>query len=83
MFKGNHETPRQSLADGLKRIVCTDVGMKSLKQEFGGPQSFNGAETLKSKKSSVNLTVGQGNSLLFTKIANNIARKREGALMDW
>lgn len=83
MFTGIHEGPRKTLADGLKRIVCTDVGIKSLKKEFGGLQSFNGVKTLKSTKSSGNLTVGQGNSLLFTKLANNISRKREGALMDW
>jgi hypothetical protein len=83
MLTGIREKPRQRLADNLKRIVCTDVGIKSLKKEFGGPQSFHGMETLKSKSKSSTLTVGRGNSLLFTKLANNIARKLAGAPMDF
>jgi hypothetical protein len=83
MFTGIGENPRQRLGDNLKRIVCTDVGIKSLKKEFGGPQSFHAMETQKSKSKSSTLTVGLGNSLLFTKLANNIARKRAGAPMDF
>jgi hypothetical protein len=83
MLTGIREKSSQRLGDNLKRIVCTDVGIKSLKKEFGGPQSFHRMETQRSKSKSSTLTVGQGNSLLFTKLANNIARKRAGAPMDF